>query len=57
MNVVSEDDNMSHFFYYNVSQVMSLRYSPVIKQKLVQNSIQSHHTMNQALADEALDLV
>ena len=38
---------------------MGLRYSPVLKQKLVQTliSFQFYYTMNQALIDEARDLV
>ena len=42
--VVSDDHNMWYCFYYNVSQLMGLRYSPVLKQKLIQtsNSIQSY---------------
>ena len=57
--VVNEVGNMWYCFYYNVSQVMILRYSPVLKQKLVQtsDSIQSFHTMNYVLIDEALDFV
>ena len=38
---------------------MGLRYSPILKQKLIliSNSIQSYHTMNKTLIDEALDLI
>ena len=44
----SYEYNIWYYFYYNASQLMGLRYSPVLKQNLVQtsNSIQSYHTMN-----------
>ena len=44
---VTDNDNMWYCFYYNVSKLMGLRYSPVLKQKPVQtsNSIQSYYTL------------
>ena len=55
--VVSNDDNIWYSFYHNVSQLIGC--SPVLKQKLIQTSksIQSYHTMNEALIGETLDLV
>ena len=46
--VVSDDDNMWYCFCYNLSQLMGLRYSPILKQRLIQasNSVQSYHKIN-----------
>ena len=43
--VVHTDNNLWWYFYYNVSQLMGLKYSPILKRKLVQTSISihSHH--------------
>ena len=56
---MSDYDNMWYCFYWNVSLLMGQKFSPVLKQNLVQtsNSIRSYHTIDYALIGEALDLV
>ena len=46
-SVVNLADNLRKCFYYNVPHLMGLRYSPVLKRKLIQSSdsIQSYHTI------------
>ena len=46
--VVSDIDNMWYYFFFVMPQLMGLRYSPVLKQNLIQtlNLIKSYHMMN-----------